>query len=486
MKIIDVSDTFTVLGSGLSAISAILTLKESNKQISVIDYGIEKDAEFNKKEFIKTKKQFISPKFRSADKYYVYSKFKKNLKISTKNFSAIGSLAKGGLSNLWGASLQPYNNDNLLEYPYNYEDVKDDYSFISKILTGNKFDLNSLNDTSESKNMDKRIKNMIKQNDKNKIKFMNSFNAFLHTKSKIENKYSESNDIFNAKVAFEKLSNYKRLNYYNNKLINNINKEGQFYLIETFDVKNRETIIFKAKIIFCSLGVLTTTKLILKMNKAYEHKIPLLNTPCVSFMIFSPFQRNTLKETQWFKSSLSFKTKIDDINLNGNIFNFTEDLGMNLLKLKFLGRSIYKILDYLIFSRIFICNAFLPSYLSKNTIHLGKDDKLNIVGNISLDLRNAFAIIRKNLIKNFLQLGYITLFIKLMKPGEDIHYGGSLPMSSNAKKLECNDKGELFNHKNFYITDASSMVYLPGKTHTFNMMVQARKIVREAVAKLTN
>lgn len=67
-------------------------------------------------------------------------------------------------------------------------------------------------------------------------------------------------------------------------------------------------------------------------------------------------------------------------------------------------------------------------------------------------------------------------FTKLLRPGEDAHYGGTVPLKKNPSKLECYQNGELYNNKNFYVADASSMPFLAGKTHSFNMMVQARRI----------
>ena len=52
-------------------------------------------------------------------------------------FFNIGSFAKGGLSNIWGATIQPYNDEELKKFPYTYNEIKGYYSKILKILTNN-------------------------------------------------------------------------------------------------------------------------------------------------------------------------------------------------------------------------------------------------------------------------------------------------------------------------------------------------------------
>ena len=70
---------------------------------------------------------------------------------------------------------------------------------------------------------------------------------------------------------------------------------------------------------------------------------------------------------------------------------------------------------------------------------------------------------------------------KLLDPGQDIHYGGTLPMMKEPKEYECNLEGELKGYRNFYITDSSSMPYLAGKGQSFNSMVNSFYITTNAI-----
>ena len=113
VNVIDLKDDCVVLGSGLSAASVIKTLLDKKKDISVIDAGFDAKKQANNEEFSLYSKKFSSPKFSDRASSFVYSGYLENIGIKEKNFSSIGSLASGGLSNIWGANLNEYNEKEL-------------------------------------------------------------------------------------------------------------------------------------------------------------------------------------------------------------------------------------------------------------------------------------------------------------------------------------------------------------------------------------
>ena len=137
---IDLSEHLVVLGSGLNAISTIHgitdNLKENGKKIYVVDAGLtNNDLKISN---LSSNIKMPSPKFKIQANHFVYSSFKGMLNITEKGFEVIGSLAKGGLSNIWGATIQPYSNNELSKFPYTYKEINSVYIKIYQILTGYK------------------------------------------------------------------------------------------------------------------------------------------------------------------------------------------------------------------------------------------------------------------------------------------------------------------------------------------------------------
>ena len=141
----------------------------------------------------------------------------------------------------------------------------------------------------------------------------------------------------------------------------------------------------------------------------------------------------------------------------------------------------YRVFDYLILSRIIIGNIYYPSNLSDNSIYLDSSENLIINGNNKKNLKAIFSMHIKKIRKLFFKNKLLLIpGAKLLNPGEDIHYGGTLPIS-NKYEISCNENGELKGFKNIFIADSSSMPYLPGKTHSFNAMAQSMFIAEKAL-----
>ena len=145
-----------------------------------------------------------------------------------------------------------------------------------------------------------------------------------------------------------------------------------------------------------------------------------------------------------------------------------------------LGRRVVppkKLLSNQMISRFYLGNLYFPSELSSNYISM-KNGRMEIKGVKSDNLRIAFSRAKKLVTKHLKQVDIrvIPNTFRLLRPGEDIHYGGTLPMTRKPTKAQCNPSGELHGQENFFITDASSLPSLAAKPITFNAMAQAHYV----------
>ena len=475
MTPIDYNDSIVVLGSGLSGTTVAETLLLHKKKVVMIDVGYEKNNNVKKKEFLKYKKKFSSPKFKLKEYAYAYSNFFEYNKIKENNFNAIGSLAKGGLSNIWGASLQPYDENDLKDFPYNLSHIKNNYKRLTSTLL-NKQDLEE-DCLISSRNIDHRCRDLHKGSKKivDGITFNLPFNAVAEESSK----YISKDTIYNASMKLKELKQDKNFTYVSNKFISNIHKISDIYTIICKDILSNDIVNYKSKKIFICLGTISTTHLVLKMMNRLNFKLPLLSTPAGSFMLFS-FTKRKHNEKKLVIANLTFMIERYGPKASGHLFPFTDSIG-ELLQIKNYFPFLYRVFDYLIFSRIIIGNIYYPSKLSDNSIYLDSSENLIINGNNKRNLKAIFSMHIKKIRKLFFKNNLLLIpGAKLLNPGEDIHYGGTLPIS-NKYEISCNENGELKGFKNIFIADSSSMPYLPGKTHSFNAMAQSMFIAEKAL-----
>ena len=141
--------TYIVIGSGPSGVSCATALIKKNVNVLMIDsgYKIEKtkksniDKLYNLKPFdlLKTKNTSHNtehhkgiPLKRIFGSDFIYKipkpyKYKKN-----KNIGLKPSFALGGFSNIWGAAIMPYNQNDIKNWPISYKKLEPYYKEVVK------------------------------------------------------------------------------------------------------------------------------------------------------------------------------------------------------------------------------------------------------------------------------------------------------------------------------------------------------------------
>ena len=138
---------YCIIGSGSSAIAAAAGLIKKNKEITIIDTGInleeknkllkerlastepdrwdEEDVEVLKKSMESTIKGIPQKIVYGSD--YVYRQIENVVPLFLSNAKMVRSFAFGGLSNVWGACILPYSADELSDWPISPEELLPHY-----------------------------------------------------------------------------------------------------------------------------------------------------------------------------------------------------------------------------------------------------------------------------------------------------------------------------------------------------------------------
>ncbi len=471
----DLSNHYVILGSGLSAIAAIHgiidTCVDGNKKIFVIDAGITKDNDFSPKSRIE-KNKVPSPKFKIDGNRYVYEWFKILLHLTEDGFDAVGSLAKGGLSNIWGATIQPYTERELSQFPYSYLGVERIYAKIYKILT------DSARDMAEEKRSSNDSSGFVLSDPLLAINVRNGGGRSCHLDSCANGCIYCNKNVFNSANELDDLMKSSKVEYMPSLFVKSVIHEQGQYIIKCTQILSKKSVDIKASSIYACLGAISTTKIVLEMSKE-DAQVPLLTTPGGVFFMFS--FKHFHKKNHQILSSQGFRGNLNGDPFEGNIFPFSRNLVMTYFGQK-LGTVLNSIFGSLVFSRLFIANIYFASEVSSSSI-VKKNKEIKIAATITPNLRLAFKKALKVIKKGLLLEGLFVMPLgaKLLFPGHDIHYGGSIPMRKNPQKNQCNFDGELYGCGKFYVTDSASMPFLASKGHSFNSMVNAYYISSNSV-----
>ena len=70
--------------------------------------------------------------------------------------------------------------------------------------------------------------------------------------------------------------------------------------------------------------------------------------------------------------------------------------------------------------------------------------------------------------------------MKIGKPGQSNHLGGSFPMRRNPGKFETDVMGRPYGYKKVHLVDATVFPSIPAQTITLTIMANAYRIVEQA------
>lgn len=123
-------------------------------------------------------------------------------------------------------------------------------------------------------------------------------------------------------------------------------------------------------------------------------------------------------------------------------------------------------------------NVFFDGRHSDHTLTVLPSGRVEVSGGHASTVAGALNVAAKNLRKNFGRLGAILLPMKpvLAAPGSDLHYAGSIPMSSVAAPGKTDRWGAPFGAPDLIVVDGSVLTSLPPKGHTFTIMANAHRM----------
>jgi choline dehydrogenase-like flavoprotein len=131
----DIAADIVVIGSGPAGVSAAFPLVEAGRRVVMIDAGSDRDTEA-RSPWQRTlgphleslaPDDGLSPKLRTPEARRIIGAFRRREPIVEEDFLAIGALARGGLSRIWGGSVCELDDDDLQGWPVTAADLRPSY-----------------------------------------------------------------------------------------------------------------------------------------------------------------------------------------------------------------------------------------------------------------------------------------------------------------------------------------------------------------------
>lgn len=499
-----------IVGSGPAGVSAAFPLVEAGLKVLMLDAGKEDDyypapPEGNfldtqhLSSFSNTQQpsnivgeqiyKNISPKIKTPVVQNILESFLKYNKIISKDFVTVGALTAGGLSNIWGAGISFYNDDDLAGWPISYADLAPAYAAITKRIgiSGSiqsvpgdispfiqppvKIDSNHqyLLDSFNKKRGDSfnvwPSQNAVITKEKDRRLSCNSSGLCLWGCSR--------HSIWNAKMDIVKLKKYPNFSYLPNVFVEKLERNNDVWSCLSF---NNGHVPLTAKKIVLAAGTIGSTRIVLSTLKD-RTTIAFKSNPSAAFMLLLPRRLGSRLENAFGMAQLSFSCDKRN-NTHGNLFSAAMIPRSEYLVASAIPYIILNPILSIILSASIVGNCFFKGELSDHSLSLLDDDSVSIHGGYATNADEVFRRTKKTIMQSFMKLGAVMIpsSFRMSEKGVDIHYAATMPMKKNPSALQTNVNGQLAEHEGLYIVDGSVFSNLPAKPLTLTIMANAHRI----------
>lgn len=510
-----------VVGSGPAGVSAAFPLVEAGLRVLIVDGGKQSVVLPPEEGFLSARstdarqwkwmigedfhalkmRDAVSPKLRVPSQAYAFDGFGSGNKIEGEEFIAVGSLAKGGLSNAWGCGVARFSAADLEEFPFSASAMVESYAKISRRIgisgksDDDLADYFGLNEFAQSPiSMDELHAHLFHRYAKRRLKLHSQ--GFKLGRSRVAALSVDHSDrqacdlsgnclwgcsrrsLYSAVHDLPALREHANFSELSGFVVDGLTRKDGCWTVAGQVVSSEERRYLVANQIVLAAGTLATTRIVLK---ALDHRrpTPLLSSPTAAFLLWLPKLLGAPRAPGFGLGQLSFTLRLrDGINAFGSTFATTGIPISEFVRYIPMGRRYGIDLLRGLLSSCVVGNCFLPGHLTKAEVRLRENGSLVVSGRYSDGVGPLMDEARKKLRKAYLSMGALLLpgSFTVGRPGGDIHYAATLPMRDKPVRGETSSLGEVKGLDGVYVVDGACLPILPAKSHTLTIMANADRI----------
>ncbi|MBY3067998.1 FAD-dependent oxidoreductase [Rhizobium laguerreae] len=489
---------FIIIGSGPAGVSAALPLIAAGRRVLMLDAGNDAglQEENRSARVLGSDLESLraddgsSPKLQTPAAREILEPFRHQSRIAGNGFIPIGSLARGGLSNIWGAQISYLDAEDIADWPIEIASLQKSYEYVAKRIgisrnadftTGAKGELvlplgataaHVLHRHQAAKPADKSFR------------LFPAVNAILSEARSGRAACDLRGDclygcpsgaIYNSRqdlLPLRKSPHFRLLD--NMRAVSLTRNAG--WTVGTADGSS-----FSAPRIILAAGVLGTAALLADLLPINEQGLRLLNSPTLAIPLLSPARllRSPTATHSLAQLGLSLRYGDDASDyVTGAIYEVGSLPAQSFINRMPLGRKAGRAAFEMIASSLLVATIYYPGNQSRS--YIGRDattkKALTIRGGFAEGFDIRAEALKKALRREWKRLGLIQLpGASLAEPGIDAHFAGTLPMGASGPFGTSSD-GELNRHPGLHIVDGSILPDLSSKYVTMTIMANADRI----------
>lgn len=513
-----------VVGSGPAGAACAFALVERGLEVTMLDAGIDLEPDIGaiidkmgsssvwSDESVQVLKRGLKASVggvqlkRVYGSDYPYRGVEGHIPFECKRVQCRPSFGKGGLSSVWGAALLPYRRQEVDGWPLSIEEMAPHYKKVLSFMGISGFRDELLEhfplytDKLVTFNLSKQALDLLATFERSKSKLESEGIAYGRARLAVQFESVPSRAgcvycglclygcplrlIYSSAQTVKELEKRRNFHYRNDVVIYGVSEDRHGVLIKARSVDKMREWDFSGSRVFLGCGSLSTTRIMLEslrmgsqvlLKDSQYFLLPLLTHGDVEGVA----EEKLYSLAQLYLEIFDKEIDLHSIHLQVYTYNDLYEHAFKAL-LKGAYGLLKKPIDWLL-NRLLVVQGYLHSDSSAGIVMRLKRGQVVLSPRENPRTEKIVKRVVKKLYKNrkHLKLTPLLPLLKIGKPGEGNHYGGSFPMSENPASFQSDILGRPFGCQRIHLVDASVFPTIPAQTITLTVMANAHRIASQ-------
>lgn len=414
------------------------------------------------------------------------------------------SMALGGLSNVWGAAMLPYRDEDLENWPIKNADLMRHYRAVLEFsgLAGRRDDLEEIfplhYKNPQALRLSRQAKMLLKRLADHGVALRES--GWRFGQARVAVRAADTAEgvgcaycgmclhgcsygcIYNSAQTVHEMRADSRFKYQRDVIVTKLRETPDAVFIEGYHRQTREPLSFEANRVYLAAGLTPTTQILLRSQNAYDRPVLARDSQYVLFPLLTARRAHGVQNEAAYTLSQLFielnNRRISRHTVHLQIYSYNDITAQTIQK----SLGPLKMFTSSIAERALIAQCFLHSdesaEIEMTLKREGSKDVLRQETRPNPETRHVVRRIIREFLRNARRLGAVPLIpmLEFMQPGQGFHSGGSFPMRAEPKVFESDLLGRPYGWSRVHAVDATVFPSVPATTITFTVMANAHRI----------
>ena len=427
------------------------------------------------------------------------------------------SFARGGFSNVWGASVLPYRTEDMSAWPITAQDLAPHYRAVLKMMP-----FSGRHDRLEKHFPLHHDHPGVLASSRQAVGFLHDLEAnepaltahgvsFGVSRLALQAELSDGKPgcvycgkciygcpyelIYNSSHSLDRLRTNRGFTYRAGMIVERLREAESQVEVSGRTLADNNGFQIKADKVFVAGGVLSTARVMLTSLDAFEHPIQAIDNCYFLLPLVRYRSQADAPEEPLYTLAQAFIEVLDPAvgphTAHLQVYTYNELFGREIQRLLGpLDRLLPSTIRRSLLGRLLLIQGYLHSDLSARiqiTLRRespGRPAVLELAGVRNPRTRPALSALRRRLWseRSSMKAFPVSPALRVGEPGRGFHTGGTFPMQLNPGAFEADVLGRPHGFSNVHLVDASVFPSLPATTITLSVMANAHRIGSMALA----